>query len=80
MGAAVRTGSPVGLPGNSHFMKIDFTPPERALVDEQFTAYMQVVTIIARLHGIRGTDLSTVQLAPDRSGLIVTEPDNGGVL
>jgi hypothetical protein len=55
------------------FTKIDFTPSERRLVEEQFAAYMQVVTILARLHGLDQSQLATVQLAPDRSGLLVPQ-------
>ena len=57
-------------------MKIEFNPQERELVEEQFSGYMQVVTVIAKLHGLRGQKLAIVQLAADRTGLLL--PDTEG--
>jgi hypothetical protein len=40
-------------------------------VEETFGAYMQTLTIIARLHGVKPVDMPRVQLAEDRSGLVL---------
>jgi len=53
--------------------KIEFTPGEREVVEEEYAAYMNVVTVAARFHGIKLGSVP-VQLADDRSGLIVPDP------
>jgi len=53
-------------------MKTDFTENERQVVEESFQQYMQVLTIIARLHGLNAR--GALQLAEDRSGFIIPDP------
>ena len=47
--------------------KIDFTEKERELVEESFQQFMNTVSLMARLHGIRGQ----MQLSEDRSGVVI---------
>ena len=48
--------------------KLDFTPEERRVIETRFQAFVQAQQVIAELRGITGN----AQLAPDRSGFIVT--------
>lgn len=56
--------------------ELRFTEAERQVVEEAFQPFIQAVNIIARLHGVTGAQLATVQLTPDRSGLLIPEKEN----
>ena len=56
-------------------MTIQFSPAERELIEEQWAMLQNIVTVIARLHGLKGQQLATLQLAPDHSGLTVPDPE-----
>jgi hypothetical protein len=55
--------------------KVDFTENERVVVEETFAAYIQTVTIVARLKGIKAG--IPVRVAEDRSGLIIPDDSPG---
>jgi hypothetical protein len=42
-----------------------FTPEERAVIEEAFAGFNTAITIIAKLHGIKGA----IQLSEDRSSV-----------
>lgn len=46
------------------------TPQERVIIEEAFMPYIQAVTIIAKL---RGLNVGTAQLSPDRTAFHVAD-------